>query len=264
MFDAALASPGGPPIAAAPKPGLAIHPAALAGALLLHLAGFGVLVWAAASREPRRAEEPPAIELTLETVAPEAPAAEAAPAEPEPEPPPPEPEPPPVEPPLPETPLPEPPPPIRAEAVAPPPAPAPRPRPPQPPRERQAAPTSSAAAPTPSAAAPTAAAPTPAPAAPVAPSGPPVVTNARFRRTPTPPEYPLVARERGVTGTALIRALVGTDGETKEVRLHRSSGHEILDNAALVAVRRWSFEPSTRDRQRIESWIEVPIRFQLR
>jgi len=38
----------------------------------------------------------------------------------------------------------------------------------------------------------------------------------------------------------------------------------MLDNAALAAVRRWSFEPSARDRQRLESWIEVPIRFQLR
>lgn len=256
MFDAALASPAGPAVTAAPAPGPAIHPAALAGALVLHLAGFGLLAWAATSREPQRAEEPMAIELTLESVATQAPeAAAAAPeAEPESEPPPPEPEPPP--PPV-EPPPPEPPPPIRAEAVAPPPPPAPRPRPPQPPRERRAAPAPSHAAPTATAAAP-------APAAPVAPSGPPVVTNPRFRRTPTPPDYPLVARERGITGTALIRALVGTDGETREVRLHRSSGHDILDGAALAAVRRWSFEPSSRDGQRIESWIEVPIRFQLR
>lgn len=258
MFDAALVSPGSPPVAAAPKPGPAIHPAALAGALLLHLAGFGLLVWAASSREPRRAEEPPAIELTLETVAAEAPAPEAPPAEPEPEQPPPEAPPPEPEPPPPVEPLPpEPPPPIRAEAVAPPPPPAPRPRPPQPPRERRPAPVAPSTA-------PPAAAPAPVAAAPVVPSGPPVFTNARFRRTPTPPDYPMVARERGITGTALIRALVGTDGETKEVRLHRSSGNEALDGAALAAVRRWSFEPSTREGQRIESWIEVPIRFQLR
>ncbi|TCH98066.1 energy transducer TonB [Roseococcus sp. SYP-B2431] len=252
MFDAALATPRGRPVAEPSKRRPAIHPAALAGALLLHLAGFALLAWAAASREPRLAEEPPAIELTLETVAAAAPAPEAAPPEPEPEAPPPEPEPPaPPEPPPVESP---PTPPVRAEAAAPPPPPAPRPRPPPPPRERRASPA-------PPGTAPSTAPPTPAPAA---PSGPPVFTNARFRRTPTPPEYPLVARERGITGTALVRALVGVDGETREVRLHRSSGHDILDGAALAAVRRWSFEPSAREGQRLESWIEVPIRFQLR
>ncbi|MDB5415504.1 MAG: TonB family protein, partial [Rubritepida sp.] len=103
-----------------------------------------------------------------------------------------------------------------------------------------------------------------APTAPAAPAGPPVVTAARFRRPPTPPAYPMVARERGITGVAIIRALVGIDGETKELRLHRSAGNALLDEAAMAAVRRWSFEPSTRDGQRIEAWVEVPIRFELR
>lgn len=254
MFDAARVPAGHAPLAV-PGPRAAIHPAAVACALLLHLGAFGVLLWAAASHEPPRVAEPPAIELTLETVAP--PAATPEDAAHESEPPAPEPQPAEPPPPEPEPPPPEPPPPVRSEAVAPPPAPAPRPRPPQPPRERRAATA-------PSSSAPTAGPAVPVPATPAVASVPPVVTSARFRRPPTPPDYPMVARERGMTGAALIRALVGAGGETKEVRLHRSSGHEVLDSAALAAVRRWSFEPSTRDGQRIESWIEVPIRFQLR
>ncbi|MBX9751547.1 MAG: energy transducer TonB, partial [Roseococcus sp.] len=97
-----------------------------------------------------------------------------------------------------------------------------------------------------------------------APPGPPVVTAARFRRPPIPPEYPLVARERGITGTAVIRALVGRDGETRELRLHRSSGHALLDDTAMAAVRRWAFAPATRDGQAIDAWLEVPLRFELR
>ena len=261
MFDAAL-------IARTPpqeERRAALWSASLAGALLLHLAACGLALWLAAPAHLPKAPEPLVIELSLEPLsqdAPlEAPSESSTEEEPEREPPPPPseataPEAPPPEPaPEPDDPAPAPIQPVAPRVEAPPPrppAPRPRPQPPQPARERRGSPDRAAAAPAPLA---------PGPAA---PSGPPVFTQARFRRPPTPPEYPLVARERGLTGTALIRALVGVDGETREVRLHRSSGHEMLDNAALAAVRRWSFEPSARDRQRLESWIEVPIRFQLR
>jgi protein TonB len=148
-----------------------------------------------------------------------------------------------------------------APAAAPPrpPRPAP-PRPaarPAPARPSQSAEPGSAAASQPPAA--------PAAAAPAvsAPEGPPVVTGARFRQRPTPPAYPEMARERGQTGTAILRALIGPGGETRDIRLHRSSGHALLDGAALQAVRRWLFEPATRDGRPIEAWVEVPVRFVL-
>jgi protein TonB len=91
-----------------------------------------------------------------------------------------------------------------------------------------------------------------------------VITSARFRSPPSPPHYPDMARENGQAGTAVVRALVGAGGETREVRLQRSSGHALLDGAAMTAVRRWQFEPALRDGQRIEAWVEVPVRFELR
>ncbi|WP_424813396.1 energy transducer TonB [Roseococcus sp. YIM B11640] len=238
---------------------------AFAGAVLLHLGVFGLVLWFTAPRRPPDVAEPATMEVVLEapgeTPAPQEEAAPPVTEEPAEtvEPLPPElaapPEPPPAEPPPPEPPPPDapPPPPPRAEAP-PPPRPVP-PRPAQPPRERRAAPTQPG---------PATPAPGPSQAAPAVPSGPPVLTLARFRRPPSPPEYPLAARERGISGVALIRALVGADGETREVRLHRSSGHAILDNSALAAVRRWAFAPSARDGRAIEAWIEVPIRFELR
>jgi protein TonB len=43
-----------------------------------------------------------------------------------------------------------------------------------------------------------------------------------------------------------------------------SSGHPRLDEAAVVhAKRAWRFTPATRDGVAIESWREVPVRFEL-
>ena len=102
---------------------------------------------------------------------------------------------------------------------------------------------------------PVAAAPNPGP--------PPLVTQARYRHPPTPPAYPPRAASLRMAGTALIRALVGPDGMTREVRLHRSSGFGELDHAALAAVRGWAFAAATEGGRPIEAWVEVPVRFRL-
>ena len=60
-----------------------------------------------------------------------------------------------------------------------------------------------------------------------------------------------------------LRLLVGADGTTREVRLHRSSGHRLLDEAALAAARRWDVEPASIGGQRTEAWFEAPVRFRL-
>lgn len=100
-------------------------------------------------------------------------------------------------------------------------------------------------------------------AMPVAFAPPPVVTTARYRHPPTPPAYPPRAISLGLEGTALVRALVGTDGATRALRLHRSSGHHELDQAALAAVRGWAFAAATEGGRPIEAWVEVPVRFRL-
>jgi periplasmic protein TonB len=37
-----------------------------------------------------------------------------------------------------------------------------------------------------------------------------------------------------------------------------------LDRSALSAVRRWRFEPARRGAQPIETWVQVPVRFELK
>ena len=85
----------------------------------------------------------------------------------------------------------------------------------------------------------------------------------RFRRPPSPPDYPAQARDRGDEGSVGLRLLVGADGTTREVRIHRSSGNRLLDEAALAAARRWEVEPASLDGRRAEAWFEAPVRFRL-
>jgi protein TonB len=87
--------------------------------------------------------------------------------------------------------------------------------------------------------------------------------NADYLRNPRP-VYPSLARYRHWEGLVLLRAHVLADGHCDEVNLQRSSGHEVLDEAALEAVRQWSFVPSRHGSTAVASWVTVPIEFQLR
>lgn len=95
-------------------------------------------------------------------------------------------------------------------------------------------------------------------------SAPLLSAHPGFRRPPTPPVYPRPAVLRGIEGTVLIRVLIGADGEPLEVRVHRSSGSELLDHAAYEAVRRWAFRPAIVAGRPQPAWVEVPVRFELR
>lgn len=115
------------------------------------------------------------------------------------------------------------------------------------------------------AAPPTAAAPPPtAVVAPAARPEPAAVQLARPDHAHSPqPEYPMALRELGVQGTVLLRVWVEPDGRPGDIRLARSSGQRLFDDAALRAVRNWRFLPARAGEQAIASWVEFPIRFNL-
>jgi len=66
------------------------------------------------------------------------------------------------------------------------------------------------------------------------------------------PEYPLEARARHMTSKGI--AILEIDSKTGYVtaaRIEKSTGHVILDNAALSAFMRWRFKPGTVPQLRI-------------
>ncbi len=87
-------------------------------------------------------------------------------------------------------------------------------------------------------------------------------TDAKYRRNPKP-QYPRVAREKGYEGDVYLKVLVLHDGTVGEISVHRSSGYEVLDVAALRAVQDWLFVPATRDGVPVARWAIVPVKFRL-
>ncbi|BBL72348.1 hypothetical protein MoryE10_29540 [Methylogaea oryzae] len=108
--------------------------------------------------------------------------------------------------------------------------------------------------------------PPPAAAAPAAPAPAPFQEanyKANYLQNP-PPRYPSMARERHWQGEVLVRTRILADGTAGEVRLERSSGHDVLDEAALEAVRQWRFVAAKEGDKAVDSWVIIPIDFKLK
>lgn len=99
-----------------------------------------------------------------------------------------------------------------------------------------------------------------APAPPVV--EPPPSANAGYLHNPAP-EYPALAMRRGWEGTVLLRVHVLASGSPSEIQVQKSSGREALDQAAVKAVKRWSFVPAKRGDKAEDGWVSVPIDFKL-
>lgn len=79
-----------------------------------------------------------------------------------------------------------------------------------------------------------------------------------------PPAYPLVAQYRHLEGTVTLEVEVLGDGTCGRVRVKKSSGSKLLDEAAVTGVKRWRFEPARREGNPVSTYIEVPVVFTLR
>lgn len=78
-----------------------------------------------------------------------------------------------------------------------------------------------------------------------------------------PPQYPAAARRLQLEGTSTIRVLVSPEGRPKRVTVEKSSGVQLLDDAALEAVQQWSFVPARKGNKAIAAEVNVPMRFHL-
>ena len=87
-------------------------------------------------------------------------------------------------------------------------------------------------------------------------------TQARYRETPQP-HYPDSARREGKEGRVLLRVLVDEEGRSKMIEVNTSSGHDMLDQAATEALKKWRFVPARASGKPVETWVKVPIEFQL-
>jgi protein TonB len=89
-----------------------------------------------------------------------------------------------------------------------------------------------------------------------------VLAAPRYRSNPRP-EYPVACRRRHEEGEVRVAVAVGPDGRPLRVSLAKSSGHPLLDQAAIDAVRGWTFEPARTSELAVTSEVVVPVRFSL-
>ena len=77
-----------------------------------------------------------------------------------------------------------------------------------------------------------------------------------------PPAYPEWARQKGISGTVVVQALVGKDGRIKETRVVTSIPE--LDDYAVGSVKQWRFKPAMSDGKPVAVWVAIPVKFTLR
>lgn len=111
-------------------------------------------------------------------------------------------------------------------------------------------------------AAPVSAPPAPVPA-PAVESFVEVDVDQALSRNPAPP-YPPKSVQMREQGVVWLRLMVRPDGGVGEVQIKTSSGSMRLDGAARQAVKTWKFTPARRNGQAVSSWVNVPIRFNLK
>jgi periplasmic protein TonB len=75
------------------------------------------------------------------------------------------------------------------------------------------------------------------------------------------PEYPGLAKNIGLSGTVILRARIGTDGEVRDLQL--VSGNVLLARSALEAVRQWRYRPTMLNGQAVEVETQVTVNFVL-
>ncbi len=78
-----------------------------------------------------------------------------------------------------------------------------------------------------------------------------------------PPEYPLRAKQLHQEGLVILGVEIDQKGMPVKIEVQQSSGYQMLDQAALKAVRRWRFQPERIGDMPVASKVSIPIRFRL-
>jgi protein TonB len=76
-------------------------------------------------------------------------------------------------------------------------------------------------------------------------------------------EYPRLAKREEWEGTVILRAQVLPNGRVGAVSIQKSSGHSVLDEAAVSAAKTWSFVPATQGGSPVAGTVTFPVQFKL-
>lgn len=75
------------------------------------------------------------------------------------------------------------------------------------------------------------------------------------------PTYPFEANQNHIEGVVTISLRITKDGRATEVKVRKSSGHALLDEAAIRDVQRATFEPERINGMPVAKWVELRLRY---
>ena len=77
------------------------------------------------------------------------------------------------------------------------------------------------------------------------------------------PIFPRRARENGWHGRVIMRLRISLTGTVESATIHKSSGHQLLDDSAIKAATQWQFQPAKNGGFPVASKVNIPIQFDL-
>ena len=75
------------------------------------------------------------------------------------------------------------------------------------------------------------------------------------------PVYPPLARQTRISGTVRLHAIISRDGTIQQLEV--ISGHPLLQQAALDAVRQWRYQPTLLNGEPVEVDTTIDVIFSL-
>jgi periplasmic protein TonB len=75
------------------------------------------------------------------------------------------------------------------------------------------------------------------------------------------PQYPTLARQAGVQGIVVLRAMISREGKIENLQV--VSGHPMLVQSAMDAVRQWRYRPCYLNNEPVEVETQVTVNFTL-
>lgn len=80
---------------------------------------------------------------------------------------------------------------------------------------------------------------------------------------PAQPVYPPRARSKGLEGYVVLSLMVGSTGRIEDLKVVEAQPSGVFEEAAMAAVRQWSFEPATYEGVPVSVRVSQTLRFEL-
>lgn len=91
----------------------------------------------------------------------------------------------------------------------------------------------------------------------------PIISDASVKGRRVQPKYPDRSLRMKQEGVVWLRVLISETGARQEIEIYKPTKYALLNQAAIKAVKKWTFAPNMINGQPTKSWVEIPIEFKI-